>query len=254
MSDVVNVYLCGGLALTCGTRLATGTQLPGPLARVALAVLALDHLRPVSNIELADTLWAGHPPAAWRTSLRATVSRSRTALHQHLEREHLIVAGEGWYRLALPPGSSVDLATAEASVHSAETAVRTTSARPAAARAAVAAMICSRPALPDVDHPWVDQLRDRVHTTYTRSLEVLVRAYLALGDYPLAEAEAKRLITAEPLRESGYEALMTAHLAQGHDTLGLQTYRQCRAVLAEDLGAGPGPTIQALYQRLLTRT
>jgi DNA-binding SARP family transcriptional activator len=254
MSDVVNVYLCGGLALTSGARLATGTHLPGPLARVALAMLALNHLRPVSSIELADTMWTGRPPTAWRASLRATFSRTRVALHQHLGREHLIVAGEGWYRLVLPAGSAVDLMTAEASVHSAETAVRTIGARVAAAQAAVAAMICSRPVLPDVDHPWVDQLRDRMRVTRSRSLEVLVTAYLTLGDYPMAEAQATRLIAAEPLRESGYEALMTAHLAQGRDTLGLQVYHQCRAMLAEELGARPGRTVEALYQQLLART
>ncbi len=254
MSDVVNVYLCGGLAVASGGRLASSGHLPGPLARVAIALLALNHLRPVSVVELADVLWDGRPPTAWRVSLRATISRSRVALHRRLDREHLIVAGEGWYRLALPPGSSVDLATAEASVHSAETAVRTAGAPVAAAQAAVAAMICSRPVLPDVDHPWVDQLRDRVHSAYARSLEVLVRAYLAVGDHPLAEAEAKRLIAAHPLRESGYEALMTACLAQGRDTLGLETYRQCRAVLADELGASPGPTVEALFRQLLART
>jgi DNA-binding SARP family transcriptional activator len=251
MSEVVNVYLGGGLAIAYGTGLATSADLPGPLARVTLAVLALHHLRPVASVELAVALWSGRPPAAWRTSLRATISRSRAALRRRLDREHLIIAGEGWYRLALPPGSRVDLATAEESVHRAETAVHAIGPRAAAAQAAVAAMICSRPPLPDVDHPWVDQLRERTRATYLRSLQVLVDAYLALGEHHLARAEATRLIAADPLHESGYEALMAAHLALGNDTLGLQAYRQCRAVLAEELDARPGPAIQTLYQKLL---
>lgn len=254
MDDVVNVYLCGGLAITRGRRLATSADLPGPLARVALSVLALHHLRPVSSTELADALWTGRPPAAWRTSLRATISRSRAALHLRLDRVSLIVAGEGWYRLALPPGGRVDLATAEASVHSAETMVHKGDPRVAAAQAAVAAMICSRPALPDLDHPWVDQVRARVQTAHTRSLRVLAHAYLALGEYHLAEAEATRLIAAEPLHESGYEALMTAHLALGTHTLGLLAYQRCRTVLAEELGTRPGPAIHALYQQLLAHS
>jgi DNA-binding SARP family transcriptional activator len=92
----------------------------------------------------------------------------------------------------------------------------------AAAQAAVAAMICSRPALPDVDHPWVDQLRDRMRAAHLRSLRILVDAYLALGEYHLAGAEATRLIEADPLHENGYEALMAAHLALGNNTLGIQ--------------------------------
>jgi DNA-binding SARP family transcriptional activator len=126
--------------------------------------------------------------------------------------------------------------------------------RAAAADAVVASMIASRLPLPDVDHAWVDGLRQRAASVRTRALEVLVRVHLELGDYAMAEADASRLIAAEPFRETGYEVLMAAHLARGNAALGLRVYEQCRRLLADELGAGPGPPIQAIYARLLAIT
>ena len=75
--------------------------------------------------------------------------------------------------------------------------------------------------MPDIDHPWVDSLRQRVDRVRSRALEVLVRAPFELGDYAIVEADANRLIEGEPLRETAYEVLMAAHLAQGNSALGL---------------------------------
>jgi DNA-binding SARP family transcriptional activator len=66
-------------------------------------------------------------------------------------------------------------------------------------------MIANRRPLPDVDHPWVDSVRQRADGVRSRALEVLVRVHLELGDYAMAEADANRLIEAEPFRETGYE-------------------------------------------------
>jgi DNA-binding SARP family transcriptional activator len=126
--------------------------------------------------------------------------------------------------------------------------------RAAAADAVVASMIASRLPLPDVDHAWVDGLRQRAASVRTRALEVLVRVHLELGDYAMAEADASRLIAAEPFRETRYEVLMAAHLARGNAALGLRVYEQCRRLLADELGASPGPPIQAIYARLLAIT
>ena len=70
----------------------------------------------------------------------------------------------------------------------------------------------------------------------------------------MVEADARRLIEAEPFRETAYEALMLAHLAQGNTALGLRVYERCRTRFADRLGASPGPTIEVVYQKLLALT
>jgi DNA-binding SARP family transcriptional activator len=45
---------------------------------------------------------------------------------------------------------------------------------------------------------------------------------------------------------------MLAQAAAGNRASALLTWERCRARLAEDLGASPGPAIQALHLELLT--
>jgi hypothetical protein len=44
-SERRDVYVCAGRALTDGEYLVTSRQIPGPLARVTLAALAVGHVR-----------------------------------------------------------------------------------------------------------------------------------------------------------------------------------------------------------------
>jgi DNA-binding SARP family transcriptional activator len=84
-----------------------------------------------------------------------------------------------------------------------------------------------------------------------RTLEVLVELWLEAEHFSQALVDAERLVDLDPLRETGHEALIRAHIGTGNQVLALRAYEKCRSVLLEEVGASPGPAIQALYERLL---
>src|SRR6185369_13886669 len=64
-------------------------------------------------------------------------------------------------------------------------------------------------------------------------------------------AELRRYTDLEPLRENGWRLLATAHYLAGNGAAALDTYGRARAVLAEQLGAEPGPELRALHAAIL---
>lgn len=77
------------------------------------------------------------------------------------------------------------------------------------------------------------------------------QVWSAAGDHEQTITDARRLLTLDPLRESAYAALLQAHLATGNVSRGLAIYEECRALLEEEVGARPGPQVEAAYERLL---
>ncbi len=93
------VYLAGGICLESAGQIVGGRQLPGPLGRHLLAMLAAEHNRPIGNDELAEEIWHGAPPPAWATSLKAFVSRTRAVITAAgMDGGSLIVGARGVYR------------------------------------------------------------------------------------------------------------------------------------------------------------
>jgi DNA-binding SARP family transcriptional activator len=59
---------------------------------------------------------------------------------------------------------------------------------------------------------------------------------------------------AHPLRERGWELLMTAQHQAGDVSGALATYRAARTTLVDGLGIEPGPTLHALQRSILQRS
>lgn len=245
----MRIHLTGRLTVTNGDSLLVGHNLPGQAVALVLAVLAVEHHRPVSQIELADVIWNGTPPASWRSTLRGHVSRARTALRP-LGID--IFGGDGWYQLSLPVGSIIDVIEAEQETHVAEDAARKGDLETAGRAAAIVAMIGAEPILPEIVHPWVDDLRRRMHTNRVRALDVLIALWLDAGHYAQAVVDSERLIALDPLRESGHEGLIRAYIGTEQRALALRAYERCRSVLTEELGSAPRASIEHLYETLLT--
>ena len=65
---------------------------------------------------------------------------------------------------------------------------------------------------------------------------------------------ALALISAEPLRESGYRLLMEVHEVEGNPAEGLIVFDQLRTVLRNKIGIVPTQQTRALHRRLLGET
>jgi DNA-binding SARP family transcriptional activator len=252
MTRRVRLYLTGSLVLFDGETVIEGADLPGTQAQVIVALLAVNHLRPVSTIEIAEVVWAGQPPKSWKTTLKSIVSRIRLTMQPLGDVE--IIGGVGWYQLVLPGDAIVDLLFAEAMVHDAEVGVHADDIGAAAAAAASAAMITSRPPLSDLDHGYAGSLTSQLELTRVRALQVLIEIWRRRRDYELMLGDGRRLVALDQLNETGHGAIIEAHLRVGHTAQALRAYEQCRAILAAEIGAEPNASLQSLYSEVLALT
>jgi hypothetical protein len=63
--------------------------------------------------------------------------------------------------------------------------------------------------------------------------------------------ELESLTAEHPYREPLWARLITAYYLAERQSDALEAYRRLKMTLADDLGIDPGPTVQALYQRVL---
>ena len=216
-----------------------------------MAVLALEHARPISRDELADILWPDELPAAWEVAIRALISKLRSALRGfNWPCAEPIEAAFGAYQLRLPPATWIDVEAAQDSVHRAEALLERGAMREAYSWAIVASTISRRQFLPGDEGPWVDSTRERLRGYLMRALDCLVTACAAVGEHSLALKNALEVVALEPLRETGYINLMQLHARMGNRAEALQTYRDCSAVLRTELDVAPSQETRAAFETI----
>lgn len=247
----LRVFLAGKVAVESDDRLVDEGSLPGFQGRVVFAMLAAERERSLSRHELAEELWAGAPPQAWETGLKALISKLRTALSDVGLDGQAIAGAFGLYQLKLPPGTWVDLEAAADALHRAESLAGRGRIDEAAGWALGARAIATRPFLEGANGAWIDGRRAWLREVYLRSLEVLAEIWIARGDPILAVADMDEAVRSEPFRESLYRFLMRAHAVAGNRAEALRTYEDCRMLLADELGVSPSPETEAIYLELL---
>jgi SARP family transcriptional regulator, regulator of embCAB operon len=249
LSGTVRVRLLGRLGIEHGPRWLDGSALPGRQGRIVLAYLALCH-HPVSRAELADLVWPDTLTASWERDLSAVVSKVRAALDS-IELGSLVHGAFGCYELQLPPDARVDVEDAVRFVEDAESAWRLGNSDVAVPAAATAANLARRPFLPAEGGLWVERRRDEVRATLLRALDLLAQG-LTGGPYGHdALRYANEALALDPYRETSYVQLMRLHVSQGNRAEALRAYKQCRAILANDLGVSPSQQTEAAYREVL---
>lgn len=113
--------MVGSLTVEVGEAVVRERDLPGSQGRTVLAMLAVEHRRPLGRDELADELWPDRLPPSWETALRAVVSKVRTSLGAAGLEPDLIGNAFGCYQLRRPRDSWLDLEAAAGALHTAET-------------------------------------------------------------------------------------------------------------------------------------
>ncbi|HEY6706543.1 MAG TPA: AAA family ATPase [Actinomycetota bacterium] len=248
----LEITLTGQLAAKADGNTADATDLPGRQASVVFAYLVAERDRPVPTEELAEAVWGGALPPTWRPALRGVVSKVRAFLDLlGLPAADTLTSSSGCYRLTLPSDTAVDV---ELAVGEADTARRALSAgqpQRALAAAGRARTIAGRPLLPGHNSAWVEDRRAALHQLLVSCLELLADAHLAAGQAAMAVGPAADLVALEPFRDSAHRRLLAAHTAAGDRGEALRAYDRYRRVLAEELGVGPSPELEAAYLELL---
>jgi SARP family transcriptional regulator, regulator of embCAB operon len=250
----LRVYLAGGLCIEADDQVIDERQLPGPLARHILAMLAAEHTRAIGQHELTAEIWDEAPPAPWGTSLKSLISRTRAALSAAgLDGNALITGAPGIYRFNLPINGWVDIDAAKSATHNAEASLANGDLPRASSELFVAKLITQRPFLPGMTGQWVERRRADFTDLRIRALHCSARLHTAAGSFSDAARDARRVVDADPLRESSWWLLMDAEAATGDLAAAIDSYERCRVTLDQGLGISPSPATRARHAALLQK-
>ncbi|MFE2428345.1 BTAD domain-containing putative transcriptional regulator [Streptomyces sp. NPDC059373] len=222
-----------------------GTAMPlsGTRLRALLAALALSAGRVRTTDGLIGEVWDGEPPADAAGALQALIGRLRRAIGHEA-----IGSVDGGYRLDAPP-DAVDAHRFERLVDEGGQALADGDAAKAANALDDALALWRGPALADLpDRTSAAQRYDALRLNAQR---LRLTAEVTLGRAEQALPELTGLTAAHPLNEPLQALRIRALREAGRPADGLAAYEEVRRTLAEELGADPGPELQALYAELL---
>jgi SARP family transcriptional regulator, regulator of embCAB operon len=108
------------------------------------------------------------------------------------------------------------------------------------------------PILDDLhDFPFVDVFATALAEDYILAQIARAEAEIACGRAGAIIGQLEELAAKHPYREPLWAKLITAYYVAERQSDALKAYRRLKAVLAEDLGIDPGPTVSALHARIL---
>lgn len=221
-----------------------------PKLRVVLAALLLRAPHVVGVDELADLVWGEHQPTNARGALNTYLNRLRQALGGELRGRIRTVA----------PGYLIDLNADEFDVHR-FTALRQQGAALLAAGDPAAGAAALRRALGEwhgdvlADVPCdrlVAEHGNRLTELRTETWEEYIGAEIAAGNHAGVLDEARRQVSAHPLRERLHEHLLLALYRCGRRGDALAAYQAAYDLLVAELGIEPGARLRRLQQQILS--
>ena len=222
-------------------------ELPSRQGRILFAYLVVHRHSRRSRSQLVDALWPDSASSGANGSLKSLLSKMRKVVGAE------VLVGRDEPRVELPPNAFVDVEAAAERLHEAESAVGMENWTRAWAPARAALHTATRGFLPNVDLPWVDEVRRDLEDVRVRALECVAAAALGLGGPEVAAAErsGRALIEAAPFRESGYLHLMRALAAQDNIAEAIRVHERLRNLLRDELGTGPSASVREFYEQLV---
>jgi SARP family transcriptional regulator, regulator of embCAB operon len=233
---------------------ANGARMPlgAPKQRAVLAMLVLNRNRPVSVDSLISAVWDEEPVPAARISIQSHVSTLRRLLRNAGADPNQVLA-------SAPPGYQLSVADADCDLG------RFMAEKAAGAQAAAAGRFDDASnhlsaALREWRGPVLDDLREYafVDAFATALVEDKMAVHTARAEAEIACGRAESVIgeleaisIENPYRERLWAQLMTAYYATDRQSDALGAYRRLKTALADGLGIDPGPTVNALHERIL---
>ncbi len=241
MGTRVEVRVVGGLEV----RGPGAAEVGGTTPRTLLALLAVRRRRLVTADQIAEVLWGARPPVRPVAGISTMVSRLRRVLGTGA-----IDGDRNGYQLG--DSTWVDLSVATALIEAAEAGLDEGGPGDCLVSAGRGVeLLGGGPALAGFGtQAWVESARVTQAALLRRGRYVLVEAALRTGNLDGARHPALAAITADPLDEVAYRALMRALSLAGRTDLALGVYDQLRAVLAEELGIDPAPVTRDLRRTI----
>jgi class 3 adenylate cyclase/DNA-binding SARP family transcriptional activator len=223
-------------------------ELGGPRQRSLLALLLVHAGEVVSSDHLVDELWGEEGRGGVAHALQSAVSRLRRAL-----------GPEGSRLMARPPGYVLEIGEGELDAHRFEAlrsdgldALTAVDAAQAARLLKEALALWRGPALAEFAfEPFAQAEIARLEELRIATVEERIEADLATGRHAEVVGELRSVIPEHPYRERLRAQLVLALYRSGRQAEALESYREARDTLVEELGIEPGPALQDLEARVL---
>nr|WP_206068927.1 BTAD domain-containing putative transcriptional regulator [Nonomuraea sp. FMUSA5-5] len=224
-------------------------RVPEAKVRALLADLLVQEGRPVSADRLIDDLWEGDLPRHPANALQQKVSQLRRVLDDaEPGARGLVASGPAGYRLAVE-ADAVDQGRFDVLVSRARAAA---DPRTRADLLADALTLWRGPALADfADAAFAAPAIARLEAARLDALEERAETRLELGEHRGLAGELGALAARHPLRERLQAAYLRALYGAGRQAEALEAYERVRRLLADELGADPGPLLTALHTAML---
>jgi DNA-binding SARP family transcriptional activator/tetratricopeptide (TPR) repeat protein len=232
---------------------AAGRSVPlgGARQRGVMAALAVDAGRPVPVDTLIDRVWGHAPPARARHALQAYIARIRGVFRAHAEGTVVaqVTRRSGGYLLDVDP-ARVDTNRFRSLVDRAREADRPDRQRVSLLRQALD--LWRGPPLAGLPGDWAARVCQAWQRQHLDAVLAWADACLRLNEPEPVVAALTDLAGEQPMAESLAAGLIRALCASGRPAEGLDHYERVRRLLAEELGADPGPELRRLHRRILT--
>lgn len=223
-----------------------------PKQRAVLAMLLINPNRVVGIDALIDAVWDERPPEGAKSTVHNYVFNLRRLISGAGADPHTVLASVApGYRLAVAD-ANLDLGRFREQKKAGLVAAATKQFEQASRHLSAALAQWRGPALDDLrNFGFVEafaraQAEDKlvVHTALAEAEIACGRAHAIIGDLEMLAAE-------HPYREPLWVQLITAYYLAEHQFDALDAYQRLKTALADDLGIDPGPTVRALYHRIL---
>jgi predicted ATPase/DNA-binding SARP family transcriptional activator len=243
MDGEMEVRLLGPLEVEVS---GESVQFEGPKQRKLFAALALRAPEPVSEDQLVETLWGEHPPSNAAQALQKQISRLRKRLGTDTVRHR--PAG---YALEIDP-EMIDSRHFEALLRRARVALGDERPELAATELRAALALWRGDALADYRFDDFAQREiARLEELRVEAIEDRLAAELEGGRDADLIGELQALVAEHPLRERLRGQLMVALYRAGRQAEALETMREGRRLLVDELGIEPGPELRRLERMIL---
>lgn len=205
-----------------------------PRARALLRLLALSPNRDVHREKLVDALWPGVELAVGTRRLQVAVSSVRQLLEQGgLPGTEVLSRRGDAYRLALPPGSVVDVEAFERGLSDADASARRGDSTATDLRSAALAWYRGDLLPEDGPAEYVVGDRDRLRVLAASAAATLAQEYRAVGQLRPALAAARQSVQLDRYQDLAWELLAELHRDAGDDSAAARARRDHAAAQAE---------------------
>ncbi|MEV7613327.1 BTAD domain-containing putative transcriptional regulator [Streptomyces sp. NPDC089799] len=225
-------------------------SLGGARQRTILALLLLTPGRVVSVDTMVETVWNMNPPTTARTQVAICVAALRKIFKAAGVDEDVIVTAHPGYLLRTD-GHRIDSLEFAALVHEAEAHAGDGRLKESAHHYARALGLWRGTAFAGVGGQVIDDESDRLEEHRLNAYDDSTLVHLELGQHQELIPELVARVRDHPLRERIRHHLMLAQYRSGRRADAMESFREARRHLIDELGIEPGPDLQELHDAIL---